>query len=77
MTFEDDYLTIVVAEGEVVNARLIDNNMSWPPPEMLKYEGVAYVRESYSTITDEQRGKFTSVVRGALYKPHPDQSMMP
>lgn len=68
VTFDDDSLFLETPSGrKVVPCRSL--KMDWPTPERVTINGVPYVRISFSAITDEQRGRMTHVMRGALYEP--------
>ncbi len=76
MTFEDDYIVLVIAGGPRRQQTCLKLGLQWPPPEWIyitnpKDESVTgfYRRERFSGITDEQRKGMTHVCRGAEYFP--------
>jgi hypothetical protein len=75
-TFNDDFIRLeftVFKGGELKHVMkhflCKENNIDWPPPEKFVWNGIVFVREAMSTLTDEQRSDMTHVCRGALYKP--------
>jgi len=76
MTFEDDFVRLCMQSG-FMDLNCVEYGISWPPPEQIVFEGFAFARLGYSSITDEQRSKVTHVCRGAEYYVDPDQSEAP
>lgn len=68
MTFADDFLQLETPSG-VRRVPLSQLGMDWPPPELVIINEVRYERDSFSSITDEQREQMTHVCRGARYVP--------
>jgi hypothetical protein len=67
MTFDDDHIVLESAAG-FQRTTLKAQGLTWPPPERIANAAGVWVRQSYSTITDEERAAMSHVARGALYQ---------
>ena len=81
MTFDDDYVQLLDANGKVIGQVLCKKiNMEWPPPPVIVVTGggpgspypvptTEFQRIRYSQLTDEERKAMSHVCRGAEYRP--------
>lgn len=72
MTFDDDYIQIVLPNGEIVRQTCQKLGIAWPPPEFIQIDGPLsmaprFRRVRFSQISDEQRDGMDRVCRGAEY----------
>lgn len=71
MTFDDDYIRLLLATGPLdVTCKAL--GIDWPPPEFIEVKGPlstpTFRRVRYSQISDEDRAEMTHVCRGAEYR---------
>ncbi len=67
MTFDDDFIQLVVDGVGVVRFPCAPAGIDWPPPPNIVFNDVMYRQVRRSAITDEQRAEMTHVARGAEY----------
>lgn len=67
MTFDDDFIQVVVEGVGVVRFPCAPAGIDWPPPDLIMFNDVMYRQVRRSAITDEQRAEMTHVARGAEY----------
>lgn len=67
MTFDDDFIQLLIEDIGVVRFPCAPAGIDWPPPDVLCFEGTMYRQVRRSQITDEQRQTMTHVCRGAEY----------
>lgn len=67
MTFDDDFILLVVDGVGEVCFLCAPAGIEWPPPPMIVFNDVLYRRLRHSAITDEQRAEMTHVACGAEY----------
>ena len=67
MTFDDDFIQLVVDGVGVVRFPCAPAGIAWPPPDLIMFNDVMYRQVRRSAITDEQRAELTMIARGAEY----------
>ena len=67
MTFDDDFIQLVVDGVGVVRFQCAPAGIAWPPPDLIMFNDVMYRQVRRSVITDEQRAELTMIARGAEY----------
>jgi len=72
MTFDDDYIRLILTTGPLdVTCKAL--GLDWPPPEFITITGgpfsePTFRRVRYSLIIDEERAEMAHVCRGAEYR---------
>lgn len=67
MTFDDDFIQLLVEGVGVVRFPCAPAGIDWPPPPNIVFNDRMYKLVRHSAITDEQRAEMTHVARGAEY----------
>ena len=67
MTFDDDFIQLVVDGVGVVRFPCAPAGIAWPPPDLNMLNDMMYRQVRRSAITDEQRAELTMIARGAEY----------
>ena len=58
MTFDDDFIQLVVEGVGVVRFPCAPAGIAWPPPDLIMFNDVMYRQVRRSAITDEQRAEY-------------------
>lgn len=67
MTFDDDFIQLVVLDVGVLRFGCAAAGIEWPPPPLIVFNGEVYKQVRRSEITDEQRTELTMIARGEEY----------
>lgn len=68
MTYSDDFIRVQFPTG-TRDITCAGAGFTWPPPPMIKLEGIEFKQVRCSKITDRQRSEARSVIRSATYVP--------